>query len=186
MSMWQAPAVVLLLLTWFSSPATSLADVARREAIKRQLAPAAPARVYTNDDLPVFADAPQAVSAAPAAQAQSADKPQAAKPQDAQPPAADTDAKHDEAWWRKRVTSARETLASHQLLAEALQSRINGLTADWVNRDDPAQKAKLFEQRQSAIAELDRMKKTIEGDQKAIDGIVDEAKKADVPSGWIR
>jgi len=186
MSMWQAPAVVLLLLTWLSSPPTSLADVAQREAMRRQLA-AAPARVYTNDDLPVFA-ATAATQAAEAPAPQASDKPQEAKAQTEQPAAkaTDADAKHDEAWWRTRVTGARDTLASHQLLAEALQSRINGLTADWTNRDDPAQKARLFDQRQSALAELDRMKKTIESDNKAIDAMLDEAKKAGVPAGWIR
>lgn len=183
MSMWQTPAVVLVLLTWLSSPATTLGDVARREALRRQLA--APAgRVYTNEDLPVFLDAPQAAATAAS---QDPGKPPAAKPAEAPaPPAADADAKHDEAWWRNRITTARKAVTTDRSLAEALQSHVNGLTADWINRDDPAQKAQLFEQRQRAIADLDRMKKTIESDQKAVQEILDDAKKNDVPAGWIR
>jgi hypothetical protein len=184
MSMWQTPAVVLFLLTWLSSPATTLGEVARRETIRRQLvAPAA--RVYTNQDLPAFAvaDTPQA---SVATASQDPDKPPAAKPAEPPPPAAEGDAKHDEAWWRTRITAARSAVTTDQLLAEALQSRINGLTADWINRDDPAQKAQLFEQRQRTIAELDRMKKTIDADQKAVQAILDDAKKNEVPAGWVR
>jgi hypothetical protein len=173
-------------LTWLASPATTLGEVARREAIRRQLAAPA-ARVYTNEDLPFFtvADAPQAAATTAS---QDPDKPPAAKPAEAPAPpaAAEADAKHDEAWWRNRITTARKAVTSDQLLAEALQSRINGLTADWINRDDPAQKAQLFEQRQSAIAELDRMKKTLEADQKAVQEILEDAKKNEVPAGWIR
>jgi len=184
MSMCQTPAVVLVLLTWLSSPATTLGEVARREALRRQLlAPAG--RVYTNDDLPAFAvaDRPQAAAAAP----QDPEKPPAGKPAETAPPAsAEADASHDEAWWHDRITTARKAVTTHQLLADALQSRINGLTADWTNRDDPAQKAQLFEQRQLAIAELDRMKKAIEADHKAVEAVLDDAKKQGVPAGWIR
>jgi hypothetical protein len=186
MSLWQTPAVVLVLLTWLSSPATTLGEVARREAIRRQLA-APTARVYTNEDLPIFttADPRQATATAGS---QDPDKPPVVKPADAPPaPAvAEPEAKHDEAWWRNRITTARKAVTTHELLADALQSRINGLTTDWINRDDPAQKAQLFEQRQQAIAELDRMKKTIEDDRKAVQAVLDDAKKSDVPAGWIR
>jgi hypothetical protein len=185
MSIWQTPAVVLVLLTWLASPATTLSEVARRETIRRQLA--APAgRVYTNEDLPVFTvtEPPQAAAATAS---QDPDKPPAAKPGEPPPPAAaQPDAKHDEAWWRDRITAARKAVTTDQLLADAMQSRINGLTADWINRDDPAQKAQLFEQRQQAIAEQDRLKKQLEADRKAIQDVLDDAKKNDVPAGWIR
>ena len=185
MSMWQTPAVVLVLLTWLSSPATTLGDVARREAIRRLAYRPQNWNDITNEDLPAFLDAPQAAGTAAS---QDPGKPPAAKPAEAPAPpaAADADAKHDEAWWRNRITTARKAVTTDQSLAEALQSHVNGLTADWINRDDPAQKAQLFEQRQRAIADLDRMKKTIESDQKAVQEILDDAKKNDVPAGWIK
>jgi hypothetical protein len=191
MSLWQVPAVVVALLAWLSAPPSSLGDVARREAIRRQLV-APVARVYSNEDLPAPpVDAPPPVVAPPAGAAgdDAPDKPPAAPPADAAravPPAPTGDTKHDEAWWRDRITSARAALSRDQQLAEALQSHINGLTNDWINRDDPAQKAQLFEQRQQAIDGLDRQNKLIETDNKGIQAILDDAKKNNVPNGWIR
>src|SRR5262249_37356857 len=160
-------------VAWLSTPPTSLADVARREQIRRQLAPAA-ARVYTNQDLPAAPEVPPPAAAPPATAEPPSPETSGSKPAETAKPAAPApeskpdskDVKHDEAWWRDRITKAREALAHDQLMAEALQSRINGLTSDWINRDDPAQKAQLFEQRQQALAELDRTKKKIDDDGK--------------------
>ena len=114
------------------------------------------------------------------------------------PPAATTDAaapakpegpateKHDETWWRKRMSSAREQLRINQQSAEDLQTRINALQRDVVNRDNPQQAAKLREDLQKAITTLDATKVQIEADQKAIVAIQDEARRADVPAGWVR
>ena len=68
----------------------------------------------------------------------------------------------------------------------ALESRINSLTADWSARDDPAQRALLARDRQNAIAELERMKKEREAQEKAIKDIEEEARQAGVPPGWLR
>jgi hypothetical protein len=55
------------------------------------------------------------------------------------------------------MTQAREAQRRAEMFAEALQSRINGLTTDVVNRDDPYQRAKLADDRQKALAELQRV-----------------------------
>ena len=57
---------------------------------------------------------------------------------------------------------------------------------DFVNRDDPAQRAVLASDRQKAIGELDRLKKQIEADKKAIADLEEEARRANVPPGWLR
>ncbi len=72
------------------------------------------------------------------------------------------------------------------MLADALQSRLNALTTDIVNRDDPAQRAQLERERQRALLELDRTKIEIAEHVKAIAAIEEEARKAGVPPGWLR
>ena len=67
-----------------------------------------------------------------------------------------------------------------------LQSRINALTTDFTNRDDPAQRAVLASDREKTIVELDRLKKQIEGDRSAIEKFEEEARRAGVPRGWLR
>ena len=67
-----------------------------------------------------------------------------------------------------------------------LQSRINALTTDFVNRDDPAQRNAIAAERQKSLAELDRVKQEIVDQQKAISAIQDDARRAGVPAGWVR
>src|SRR5579862_2411085 len=184
MSMWQLPAVVALLVAWLSTPPATLGEVARREAIRRDLI-AAPAHVYTNQDLP--AESTAAPPPAPAAVTPPATPPDEELPQkpattpaeaaaSAQaPPSAAV--RHDEAWWRDRITRARDAVVNDELLAEAVQSRINALTSDWINRDDPVQKAQLFEQRQKALEQLDAQNKKIEADKQAVQAVLDDAKQ---------
>ena len=73
-----------------------------------------------------------------------------------------------------------------QTYADALQSRINQLTTDFVGRDDPAQRAVIARDKQKAIDELNRLKQSIVTDKKAISDLEDEARRAGVPPGWLR
>ena len=68
----------------------------------------------------------------------------------------------------------------------ALQSQVNGLTTDFVNRDDPYQRAQVGEERQKALAEMERVKAEIQLGKRQIDDIEEEARKAGVPPGWLR
>ena len=92
----------------------------------------------------------------------------------------------DETWWRNRMAQAREAQRRAEAFAEALQSRINALTTDVVNRDDPYQRAKIADDRQKALAELQRVTGEIEQAKKDIVDIEEEARKANVPPGWLR
>lgn len=188
-SLWQAPVVVMALLTWLNATPTSLADAAQREALRRQLTPK-PTRQLTNFSLPPSAFIPVPDADAKAADQGAADgaaakdgEKDAAK--DATKAAAD-DNKHDESWWRNRYASAKRQLQDDQNLATALQSRISSLTTDFTSRDDPAQRAKIADDRKTALDQLARMQKQIEDDQKAIDEVMDDARKAGVPAGWVR
>ena len=103
-------------------------------------------------------------------------KPAEAKPED----------QKDEAWWRARIAQAREAQRRAEAFAEALQSRINALSTDVVNRDDPYQRAKIADDRLKALAELQRVTGEIEQSKKEIADIEEEARRANVPPGWLR
>ena len=189
-SLWQAPVVVMALLTWLNATPSSLADAAQREALRRQLTPK-PTRQLTNFSLPPSAFVPMPENDSKTADQGAAADGAAAKDgakaaaKDTTTPAAD-DNKHDESWWRNRLASAKRQLQDDQNLATALQSRISSLTADFTSRDDPAQRAKIEGDRKNALDQLARMQKQIDDDQKAIDEVRDDARKANVPAGWVR
>ena len=84
------------------------------------------------------------------------------------------------------MRALQEQLDQEKTLVEALQSRVNALTTDFVNRDDPAQRAVVAADRQKALLELDRMKKAITADTKALADLEEEARGAGVPPGWLR
>ncbi|HTI38417.1 MAG TPA: hypothetical protein VL484_12690 [Vicinamibacterales bacterium] len=178
----------------FSPSATgniSLADIARREAARRKALAASGqrARLLTNGDVkkweppadtaspdttPVVGEAGKAADAAAGA----------GRPTDSSKDA--TDEAKGEEYWHSRVSAAREELRRNQAFAEALQSRINALSAEFSAKDDPAARALVADDRQKAIAELDRLTKQIADNQKAIADIEEDARRAGVPAGWIR
>jgi hypothetical protein len=195
----RATVVALVLVSSATASAQSLADVARREEERRK-AVGTSGKVYTNDQLrpeppasgaPVAtpgSDAPAtpAAPSTPAAGAPATGAPggEAAKPGDQV--AGSTDTPTTEEGWRKRVAAERDAVSRSQILADALQSRINALTTDFENRDDPAQRGVIAGDRQKALAELDRVKREIDQHQKAITAIQEEARRAGVPAGWTR
>ena len=168
--------------------AQTLGDVAKREEARRKQVKA-PAKVYTNEDLRggdagAAAPAPASQAAAPNA-APPAAPAAGAPPKDADKGAAD-DPKKTEAYWKDRVAKVRADLDRAKTFADALQSRINALTTDFSARSDPAQRSQIGNDRQKALAELDRVKKEIEANTKAIADIQEEARKAGIPAGWVR
>jgi hypothetical protein len=80
----------------------------------------------------------------------------------------------------------REQLERDRSYADAMQTRINVLTMDFTNRDDPAQRARIGVERQKALADLDRLKKSIEDGTRAIANLEEEARRAGAPAGWLR
>jgi hypothetical protein len=79
-----------------------------------------------------------------------------------------------------------EQLERDRLYAEAIQTRINSLTADFSAKDDPVQRALISEDREKAVAELSRLRKQIDEDKDAIGSLEEEARHASVPPGWLR
>jgi hypothetical protein len=168
--------------------AQSLASVAKKEEERRKAVKPA-AKVYTNDDL--RADITASTATVPTNASPTAPPP----PPSAQVPSVNLpggtvtegagDVK-DEAYWRARMTQARSALERLRLFSDALQTRLNALATDIVNRDDPAQRSQLELERQRAVAELERVKQEMADQAKVIAGIEEDARKAGVPPGWLR
>ena len=149
----------------------ALKEQERRKALKAE------GKVLSTSDLPKVT-APAAPAASPAAPAKDAAV--------EEKPAAKTDDQKDEAWWRQRMAQAREDLRRGEMFAEALQTRINALANDFASRDDPYQRARVAEDRQKAMAEMDRVRTDVDAHKKKIADIEEEARKAGVPPGWVR
>jgi hypothetical protein len=186
---------VLLTIAWPAS-AQSLGDVAKKEQERRKATPPA-AKTYTNDDLKKLPPAPGSTTDpavklgdqkdAAKANAKDATAAEGAKAgEEAKDTTKPAEPAKDEAYWRGRVTAAREEIRRNEMFRDALQARINGLTADFTARDDPYQRAQVADDRQKAIAELTRVNTEITNGAKRIADIEDEARRAGVPPGWIR
>jgi len=165
--------------------AQGLGDVARKEEERRKDIKA-PAKVYTNKDLGAVPGAPSGTFSSPTASGSASTE----APKDAASAKSD-DAKDkgptkDQAYWSGRKKDLQAKLDSDQTLADALQSRINALNTDFVNRDDPVQRAGIDRDRQKANSELDRLKKSVQDGKKALSDLDEEARKAGVPAGWLR
>lgn len=172
--------------------AQSLGELAKKEQERRKANPPA-AKVYTDDDLkkitvPGGSTAPADATKAGDKDATKGDqgKADAAKGDAVKAEAKPAAAPMDEAAWRARMTAAREDLRKGEMFRDALQSRINGLTADFSARDDPYQRAQIADERQKALAELAAVTRDIEKTKKLITDIEEEARQANVPAGWIR
>jgi hypothetical protein len=180
-----APALLAaLLMAWPSiAAAQSLGEVARKEDARRK-GVAKPGKVYTNETLRPSDRPADTAAAAPAASAATAPESQPAAEAPATEPQAD--AKKDEAFWKGRMKKAQEGAERSKTFAEALQSRINALSADFVSRDDPAQRAVIGKNREKAVVELDRVRKEIVAAEQSIRDVEEEARRAGVPAGWLR
>jgi hypothetical protein len=162
-----------------SLSAQSLGDIARQEAERRKSV--VPGRVYTNDSLrpaplpvspPATVPAPASVAPLPS--------PAAGASLAAEP------VKKDEVYWRTLIQTENDALERAKVLLEALQSRINGLQTDFVNRDDPAARATIAAERLRALGELDRTRIEALQRTKALAAIREEARRAGVPAAWYR
>ena len=173
--------VIVALLKMFmgvwDKPPASLGEVALREAVRRQ-AMSASQKKLTDADIgpaparPAAAKPPVTGTGAAAEEGKPGERP-------AEPP-------KDETWWRARMMAARAALERDKLLVDSLDNRVSTLTRDAVNRDDPAQRAALIQERLRALEELETMRKQVAADTQAIADIEEEARKAGVPPGWIR
>jgi hypothetical protein len=185
-----------------SLSAQTLGDVARKEEERRKAVPAG--KVYTNKDLGAVPAPSGEASAANDSEKDGGARTSSDTGKGSDKPAAnsaktgdkggDKDKKdaaagggvRDQKYWRDRMDTARVALERDTGYADAMQTRINALTTDFTNRDDPSQRSAIERDRQKALSELDRLRKQIEDDKKAISELEEEARRAGVPPGWLR
>ena len=178
--------------------AQSLGELAKREAERKKAKPTA-TKTYTNGDLksvpaPAGTATGDPLAAKDGKDAKDSDAKDSKDPKDAKEPekvdatkpAEPAKPAKDEAYWRGRMAAAREDVRRNEAFKEAMQTRINALTADFTARDDPYQRAKIADDRQKALAELARLTEDIDKGNKLIVDIEEEARQAGVPPGWIR
>jgi len=204
--------ILLCVLATTPGLSAQLGSVAKKEAERRKTAPSG--KVYTNDSLspapePSSRPATSGSDAAPPASSSSdtdksatdkSDKSatdksttekSAADATDKAAPAKQVSAdpaerKKEEAEWRERIKNEREALDRAKSYADALQIKINSLNTDFVNRDDPVQRAAIAAERDKSLAEMDRLKKEITEHTKKIATIQQDARQAGAPPGWVR
>jgi hypothetical protein len=171
------------------SQTVSLAEVARKEEARRKTARKA-TRVLTNANLtPADAVSVAAPPATPAAATGATN----ASPGNTSPTISggtaapiDKAAMKDQAYWAGRMSEARTAVSRTQMFADSLQTKINSLQTDFTNRDNRVEREKIQQDLNTALAELERLKKELDAQMKAITAIEDEARRANVPSGWLR
>jgi len=206
-----AAGILLCVLATTPGLSAQLGNVAKKEAERRKTAPSG--KVYTNDSLspapePSSRPATSGSDAAAASSSSDTDKSatdksdksatdksttekSAADTTDKAAPAKQVSAdpaerKKEEAEWRERIKNEREALDRAKSYADALQIKINSLNTDFVNRDDPVQRAAIAAERDKSLAEMDRLKKEIAEHTKKIATIQQDARQAGAPPGWVR
>ena len=187
-------AVAAFLLTAMTAQAQSLADVAKKEEERRKASPEA-AKVYTNKDLNAAPATPPSTAAGGTKDTKETkdtkDTKESKDPKAADDKAKDANGKEavkdkDKAYWSGRLKTLQDQLDQNQILVDAIQTRINALSTDFVNRDDPAQRSVIERDRQRALSELTRLKQAVVDGKKAVADLEEEARRAGVPPGWLR
>jgi hypothetical protein len=208
-----AAGILLCVLATTPGLSAQLGNIAKKEAERRKTAPSG--KVYTNDNLQP-APEPSSAPATSSSDASSSDTDKSDTDKSATDKSAtdksttdklttdkaatDTDKaapskqvstdpaerKKEEAAWRERIKNEREALDRAKSYADALQIKINSLNTDFVNRDDPVQRAGIALERDKSLAEMERLKKEIAEHTKAIAAIQQDARRAGAPPGWVR
>ncbi|HJN44667.1 MAG: hypothetical protein CL477_04640 [Acidobacteria bacterium] len=183
-------ACVASLLTAGSLPvgAQSLTEIARQEKLRREaLAEKAAAenlvpKVYTDADL-------RGGGRLTTTNVQPVPPVTSETDAEATPPDEDTletGGPLTEEQWRDRISTVRQEQERAQLLAEALQSRVDGLWADFTARDNPVERTGIEQNRLAAEDELENTIAAIADLDQELADIQDEARRANVPPGWLR
>ena len=175
-----------------SAQETSLAAVAKQERARRASI-GEKSKVYTNDDLrggprlttgtpPLSAPSPLTAPSIEPAGPNTTPSADAAALEELDGP----ETEQGEEYWRNRIMTARDERRRAELMAAALQNRVDGLWADFTARDDPFQRAEIGQDRIEALEELEQTKADVLRLDQEIRDTQEEARRAGVPPGWLR
>lgn len=163
--------------------AQGLADLAKKSEDAKKTAKKG-TKTYTNNDA---GNVPAATALSQPGSGSGTAKPaQGSGNAATETPAAPAGDGKDQAAYSQKAKELRGALDRDTVLVSAIQTQVNSLTADFVNRDDPAQRGIIQQDRNRALEELTRLQKQIDADRKAISDFEDEARRSNVPPGWLR
>ncbi len=181
-----------------SAQETSLAAVAKQERARRASI-GEKSKVYTNDDLrggprlttgtpPLTGSSiePAGPNTTPSADAAVLDGPNGPETEPGLDGPNGPETGQGEEYWRNRIMTARDERRRADLMAAALQNRVDGLWADFTARDDPYQRAEIGQARIEALEELEQTKADVLRLDQEIRDTQEEARRAGVPPGWLR
>ena len=156
----------------------SVADAARKSKTEKSKAP--PKKVITDDDLSsIKGDGVSVVGD----ESSGTKEGKAPAEKDGSPAPAKSGAK-DEAYWRGRAKQIRDQMANVDAEIEKTQEEIKkGGAAGFDPQTGLNQNVIFFEDRNTKLKKLEEKKAEL---QKQMDDLEDEARKAGVPSGWLR
>jgi hypothetical protein len=156
--------------------ADSAADAARKAKAEK---PKSAKKVYTDDDMPSLRGGGLSVVGEKASEpstdaGKSGAKPAAAAPKNAK----------DEAYWRGRAQKIREQMnAVDQQIATLRDEMKKGGNAGFDAQTGRNQNVVFFEDRSAKLRSLEKKRDDL---QKQMDELEEEARRADVPIGWLR
>jgi hypothetical protein len=170
--LWVVLVAIAQALGWLSLPPRSLQAAAEREAIRRRfIGPSVGS--YRNDTL--ASDRVTMLEAAPASTVlEVAEQVESAANV------------RGESWWRQRVAAIKAAIAVGEREILALQSEIARLEGQAISRDDPAQQALLRNEGNDARAELEKRHTGVVAARRELEALFEEARRLDVPPGWLR
>jgi hypothetical protein len=175
----RAAIVALLVLSWFPGPvaAQSMAEAARKEAERREKNKKAgvKAKAYGDADLSSSGTGPAAGGA---------DKPPAADPSTAR---SESDAeseqrRQDEIRWRARVAEATARRDQAKAVYEEMSKLSLAQGEVYVDDNNKVIVSGVGDLR----AKIARAKARSEAAEEALQGLLEEARRAGVPPGWLR
>jgi septal ring factor EnvC (AmiA/AmiB activator) len=168
--LWLVMVAIAQALAWMSEPPKSLAAAATREAIRRQVVGPS-VGFYNNDTL--------------ASDRENVAEP-AAPVQSVTPALTGAVERRDESWWRERVEEVRKHITTDGERISALELEIPRLDEQAISRDDPAQQATLRREANDARSELETLRTRAASRRRELSALLEEARRQDVPPGWLR
>jgi hypothetical protein len=195
------PSAAFLLFSAAAVHGQSLADAAKKAEDQRSAAAAkrqtekpderekARKTSFSDADLkpdPYAPSTPPPVAKAPEAAAPTGAAPTAAAPVSSGNGVENGYEQHDEVWWKKRMTELRSRLSADELQLGAMEVRVKSLTNDFNGSDIASQRLVLRDQRERALTEAASLKAIVQTDKKNIATAEEEARRANVPAGWLR
>jgi chromosome segregation ATPase len=107
------------------------------------------------------------------------------KPASKEPAKADDQTKKPE-YWQKQQANLQQKIASLKIEIEAAQLQLNGLWSDFYIKNIPAEQEAIRRQIADKTGEMEEKKTLLDESQAQLADLLEKARKAGVPPGWLR